>query len=136
MEEINKKYLPYNIKLKERARDLRKNCTRAEKKLWKEYLRTHRYKFTRQKPIDNYIVDFYCSELRLVIEVDGVTHLTDSEIVYDKIRTGILESYGLKVIRFWNDDILIGIHFIKEIIDKEIKKINLPPPSLIREGVK
>lgn len=82
----NIKYLSYNTKLKARARELRKNQTAAEKKLWNYYLKNHKYKFTRQKPINNYIVDFYCSKLKLVIEVDGETHLEEKDIIYDMIR--------------------------------------------------
>lgn len=118
------RYLPYNPNLKEKARDLRKNSTVAESKLWKEYLKSHKYKFTRQKPIDNYIVDFYCSKLGLIIEVDGTTHLDNRDIIYDKSRTTILEEkYGLRVIRFWNDDVLNGAHIVIQIIENEIKKL-------------
>jgi len=124
MKRINIKYLPYNSALKEKARYLRKNSTVAESKLWKEYLKEHKYKFTRQKPIDNFIVDFYCSELGLIIEADGTTHLDDRDIIYDNKRSDILEKkYGLKILRFWNDDILSGIHIVREIIENEIKKL-------------
>jgi len=110
------KYLPYNLALKERARDLRKNMTLAEKKLWKDFLKNHKYKFTRQKPINNYIVDFYCSGLGLVIEVDGTTHLDKKDILYDKKRTADLAKYGLKILRFWNNDILNGAYAVGEIM--------------------
>ena len=125
-------YLPYNKKLKEKARRLRNNMTAAEKKLWYEYLRNHKYIFKRQKPIDNYIVDFYCSKLKLVIEIDGETHLSKKEKEDDKERTRILESYGLKVLRFWNDDVLNGIEVVSEIIEEEIRKIKSPQPPLSR----
>jgi len=130
-------YLPYNFELKEKARVLRKNSTAAESKLWREYLKKHKHKFTRQKPIDNFIVDFYCSKLGLMIEVDGTTHLDRKNIVYDKNRSTVLEKkYGLRVIRFWNDDILRGMHIVIEIIENEIKKLEQPtPPSLVREGI-
>ena len=116
-------YLPYNKKLKEKARDLRNNMTAAEKKLWYGYLRNHRYIFLRQKPIDNYIVDFYCSKLKLVIEIDGETHLSEKGREYDEERTKALERYGLKVLRFWNDDVLNGIEVVSKIIEGEIRKI-------------
>jgi len=124
------KYLPYNLALKERARDLRKNMTLAEKKLWKDFLKNHKYKFTRQKPINNYIVDFYCSGLGLVIEVDGTTHLDKKDILYDKKRTADLAKYGLKILRFWNNDILNGAYAVGEIIDKEINRITHSSPPL------
>ena len=130
----NLKYLPYNSELKEKARDLRKNMTIAEKKLWREFLKSHKYKFTRQKPIDNYIVDFYCSELGLIVEVDGTTHLDDKDILYDKKRTINLAKYGLKILRFWNDDILSGMYVVGEIINCEINKITHPNPPLSGRG--
>jgi very-short-patch-repair endonuclease len=116
-------HLPYNPELKERARRLRKNMTPAEKKLWHKYLRQFPLPVYRQKPIDNYIVDFYIPKLKLVIEIDGETHIEKKEIKYDSERTKILESYGLKVLRFWNYDILgdsDGLEAISEIIHKEL----------------
>ena len=94
--------LPYNAKLKERARFLRNNQTNAEKKLWYQFLSLHRVKFNRQKIIDNYIVDFYCAKYKLVIELDGPSHDDDEAFEKDKMRTKKLESYGLTVIRFSN----------------------------------
>ncbi len=102
--------LPYNKTLTERARENRKNPTKAENKIWQEVLRMRQFadfKFLRQKPIDNYIVDFYCSELRLVIEIDGDSHVETIE--YDAVRTAVLESLGLQVVRFTNDEVLRNI---------------------------
>jgi len=93
-------YLPYNKALKARARELRNNPTMAENKLWHSCLKNHKYNFLRQKPIDNFIVDFYCSKLKLVIEIDGGTHLGDKDVLYDAKRTKILENYGLKFYAF------------------------------------
>ena len=60
----------------------------------------------RQRPIDNFIVDFYCSGLRLVIEIDGESHFTEQGKIYDEERTNILEGYGLQVVRFTNVEVL------------------------------
>ena len=98
-------FLPYNPQLVARAREMRKNPTVAERKLW-GYLRNFPVKFWRQKPINNFIVDFYCPKLKLVIEVDGDSHFTDSGLVYDEERTRVLEGYGLRVIRFTNDEVV------------------------------
>ena len=98
-------FLPYNPQLVARAKEMRKNPTIAERKLW-GYLRNFPVKFWRQRPIDNFIVDFYCPKLKLVIEVDGDSHFTDSGLVYDQERTRILEGYGLRIIRFTNDEVL------------------------------
>ena len=132
-------YLPYNKKLKERSRELRNNMTAAEKKLWYEYLRNYKYIFLRQKPIDNYIVDFFCSKLKLVIEIDGETHITEEDKKYDKRRTMILEKYGLKVLRFWNYDVLNGVEIVGEMIEREIGKIEKSflrknPPNPLYQG--
>ena len=103
-------FLPYNKNLTERARENRKTPTKAENKIWNEVLRMKQfadYKFLRQKPIDNYIVDFYCSELRLVIEIDGDSHADSVE--YDAERTKVLAALGLKVVRYTNDEVLQNI---------------------------
>ena len=91
--------------LKQKARYLRKNMTDQERKLW-FILRNrqfYNYRFMRQFIIGNYIVDFVCSEKRIVIEIDGGQHSETEE--YDKKRTDFLESKGYKVVRFWNNDI-------------------------------
>ena len=96
---MDKKYI--------RARELRKNTTPQEQKLW-DILRKknfHGLKFTRQFPIGNYIVDFVCRSKKIVIEVDGGQHNEESNIKSDKIRTEYLNSKGYKVIRFWNNEI-------------------------------
>ena len=99
-------FLPYNQKLVERAKEMRKNPTPAERKIWQEYLRRFPLKVWRQKPIDNFIVDFYCPKLYLVIELDGENHFTDERIAYDRDRTKVLESYGLQVVRFTNYEVM------------------------------
>jgi very-short-patch-repair endonuclease len=103
-------FLPYNPKLTELARVNRQNPTAAELKIWKEVLRQRQfadYKFLRQKPIDEFIVDFYCSTLQLVIEIDGDSHAEAVE--YDAARTGILSKHGLTLIRYTNNDVLQNI---------------------------
>jgi very-short-patch-repair endonuclease len=99
-------HLPYNCSLVAKAKELRKNMTLAEKKLWFGYLRTFKFRVLRQRPIDNFIVDFYCHTLKLVIEIDGESHFTTSGRMADLERTKILEGYGLKVIRFTNEEVL------------------------------
>ena len=110
-------HLPYNPKLIEKAKELRKNMTPAEKKLWNNYLKTLKTRFLRQRPIDNFIVDFYCAKLRLVIEIDGETHFTDEAKTYDAQRTLILQGYGLQVIRFINNDVYHKIEGVCECIE-------------------
>jgi very-short-patch-repair endonuclease len=99
-------HLPYNPNLIDRAKELRKNMTPAERKLWYDYLRTFKYRVLRQRPIDHFIVDFYCHSLKLVIEIDGDGHFTEAGIAADRERTQQLESYGIRVIRFTNQEVL------------------------------
>ncbi len=99
-------FLPYNPLLVDRAKEMRKNPTPAERKLWQQYLRTFPLKMWRQKPIDHFIVDFYCPKLKLVIEVDGESHFTEEGMTYDEERTRILAGYGLQVVRFTNDEVM------------------------------
>jgi len=90
-----------------RARRLRNECTDAERCLW-YFLRRQQlvgYKFRRQYPLAGYIVDFTCVSAHLVIELDGGQHL--DALAYDKVRTRTLERQGYRVLRFWNDDVLL-----------------------------
>ena len=99
-----------------KARELRKNPTEAERKLWK-HLRLHQiggYKFRRQQPLGQYILDFVCLEKRLIVELDGGQH--SEQIVYDSERTEWLEAQGFRVLRFWNNEVLKEIEVVKEVI--------------------
>ncbi|MDD2271770.1 MAG: DUF559 domain-containing protein [Desulfuromonadaceae bacterium] len=114
-------YLPYNKKLTTLARENRNSPTVAETRIWQEILRMRQfaaYKFLRQKPVGGYIVDFYCAQLRLVIEIDGDSHAETAE--YDAERTGFLGSLGLRVIRFCNDDVLQNIEGAYEELNRAI----------------
>lgn len=96
----------YDKKLKSRTNELRKNMTQQEWNLWYFYLRNHRLKWYRQRIIDRFIVDFYCHAAKLVIEIDGKQHYTDQGIVYDTERTQVLQGYGLKVLRYTNQQLV------------------------------
>ncbi|HUT41758.1 MAG TPA: endonuclease domain-containing protein [Gammaproteobacteria bacterium] len=115
--------------MKALARTLRKNSTDAERELWK-YLRAHRmagFKFRRQYVIEPYIVDFVCLEAKLIVEADGGQHLEQLE--EDRTRTEFLESLGYKVMRFWNNDILIDTHAVLDSIHEGLNNIPSPQPS-------
>ena len=109
-------FLPYNKDRVPRAKELRKSMTKAERKIWGEVFRNKQFeelRWLRQRPIANFIVDFYCAELKLVVEIDGGSHFTQARKVYDEERTKILEGYGLTVIRFTNEEVLknlAGVH--------------------------
>ena len=114
--------LKYNKDLIVYAKELRKNMTPWEMKLWNWFLREYPIRFQRQKVIDNYIVDFYCAKARLVIELDGGGHYTDEQMQYDATRTRILEKYGLKVLRICNLEIDNNFYHVCEYIDREVKQ--------------
>jgi very-short-patch-repair endonuclease len=99
-------HLPYNQNLIELARQMRQNPTSAERKLWHEYLRNLPIRILRQKPIDRFIVDFYCAATKLAIEVDGEQHYTEAGLVYDKERSSILAGYEINIIRFTNQEVI------------------------------
>lgn len=99
-------HLPYNPELVGRAKELRLNMTPAEQKLWFGYLRNFKFRVLRQRPIDYFIVDFYCAKLKLVIEVDGAGHFTPEGRAADQRRTGRLASYGITVLRFGNEEVM------------------------------
>jgi very-short-patch-repair endonuclease len=114
-------HLPYNPDLVERARQMRKSMTKAEFKLWTDFLKDHELKFMRQRPIDNYIVDFYCAEKKLAVEVDGDSHYSADALEYDVKRTGVLKEYGITVLRFTNDDVLQNFNGVSQRISEFLK---------------
>lgn len=95
----------HNSILTENAKTLRKEMTKEERHLWYDFLRSYPIRFLRQKVIDNYIVDFYCHEARLIIELDGSQHYTTPGISKDKIRTEKIENRNLTVMRIPNNEI-------------------------------
>ena len=112
----------HNKKIVPTAKMLRKNMTKEEKRLWHDFLRTYPNRFTRQKIIGNYIVDFYCASAKLVIELDGSGHYTKEGIEYGKQRTAFLEEYGLQVLRIPNTEINKNFRNICEYIDGVVKQ--------------
>ncbi len=87
------------------AKILRKNMTKEEKRLWYDFLRNYPIRFSKQKVLGKYIVDFYSAEAKLVIELDGSGHYTEKGEAYDKERTEFLKGYGLTVLRIPNNEI-------------------------------
>ncbi len=118
----------YNKNLQPYANRLRKEMTKAEACLWKYVLRASQLKgfqFRRQRPVLNYIADFMCKELMLIIEVDGITHHWEETIKKDEIRQKALESAGFTVLRFSDDEVLNHIHAVNNFLEDWIeKKIN------------
>jgi len=111
-----------HIKNVDKARDLRKNQTEAESLLW-YHIRNKRFqgfKFRRQLPIGNYIVDFVCESVKVIIELDGSQHM-DTEL-YDNKRTQYLSSLGYKVLRYWNNELLSQTDSVLESIRLNLLK--------------
>jgi len=128
--------LPYNKNLKQRSRQLRKSMTDAERHLWAKIRmkQLKGYQFYRQKPIGDYIVDFFCPRAKLVVEVDGSQHSSDEMAEYDRIRDEHMRNLGLRVLRFTNTEVLTNIEGIIESIIENMQEIPLTPP--LRKGEK
>jgi very-short-patch-repair endonuclease len=110
-----------------RARELRRNMTEAEAKLWSR-LRDGRLltlKFRRQVPIGSFIADFCCRSCRLIVELDGGQHAENAE--QDAVRTRLLAEHGYTVLRFWNDDVLKHTDLVLEEIARVVMRQNLSP---------
>ena len=115
-----KPYEKGNIKL---AKKLRSEQTEWENKFWFKFLRNYPVRFQRQKAIGKYIVDFYCAQARLIIELDGYYHTTDSQYKYDTDRTAELEKLGMTVVRFKNVEIEQEFDRVCRQTDYYVKKL-------------
>jgi very-short-patch-repair endonuclease len=98
-------HMPYNAANVDKAKAMRREMTPEEKKLWFGFLRNFKYRVLRQRPIDHFVVDFYCSKLKLAIEADGTQHQTEKGLRYDKQRSAVLAAYGIQMLRFKNQEI-------------------------------
>jgi len=122
--------IPYNKNLKELSKSLRDNLTEAERCLWTRIRLKHLgYMFYRQKPIGEYIVDFYCPKARLVVEVDGGQHFTEDEASNDRVRDEYMRSLGLMVLRFSNSEVLKNADSVAVTIYELLGKIRHSAPS-------
>ncbi len=122
--------IPYNPKLKTYARENRKKGILAEVILWKRIQKKATgVEFHRQVPILNYIVDFYCHEIFLAIEVDGYSHTLDGAEMRDEKRQKELETCGVKFIRFNDRDIKYHMQFVLEELDRKIAELQKPATS-------
>ena len=111
----NKRLVPY-------AKKLRTNMTKEERHLWYDFLRSYPVRFSRQKVLGKYIVDFYSAEAKLVIELDGSQHFEKENMDYDEERTAFLEGYGLRVLRIPNIEVTRNFHGVCEYIDDDCEQ--------------
>ena len=96
--------------------------TKEERRLWYDFLKGYPVRFLRQKVIDNYIVDFYCHDARLVIELDGSQHYEEKALLKDRIRTERIENRNLTVIRIPNNEVMRNFSGVCKYIDMEVKE--------------
>jgi very-short-patch-repair endonuclease len=120
----------YNKQLKQTARTLRANMTDAEQKLWYHLRRKQiqGLQFYRQKPLLNFIVDFYCPAAKLVVEIDGSQHAETSHQLEDQRRSELLASLGLAVLRFDNRQVLLEMDAVLAVINSAVAERKLNPP--------
>ena len=115
--------------MKERARVLRQDMTIAENRMW-YFLRNRRlngYKFVREYVIGDYIADFVCHDKKLIVEIDGGQHMEAAE--YDQRRTNYLTAKGYKVVRFWNNEVLLNVQGVLETILRSLE--DMPPENTL-----
>ncbi|MBQ8403903.1 MAG: endonuclease domain-containing protein [Clostridia bacterium] len=123
--------IPYNKKLVSNARTLRKNMTPEENHLWYDFLKRLSVNVRRQHNIENYIVDFYIAEKKVVIEIDGRQHLLPEHKEADEQRDAVMSSWGIAVLRYSNDSIRNNFNAVAEdILSKlELDISDLKPPK-------
>lgn len=131
----------YNKNLQPLANRLRNNMTKAEACLWKYALRAGKmsqWQFRRQRPVLNYIADFMCKELMLIIEVDGISHHWETTILKDEKKQLDLETAGFKILRFSDAEVLNDMSNVIRVIDywleKRQKELEIPPPNPRQRG--
>ena len=106
---------------------MRKHLSKAEAVMWKNLSRRQLrgYKFRRQYSIDRYIIDFYCPELKLALEIDGDTHYRNDKREYDIEREHYIESFGVRFLRFTNNEVLHDLHGVLWSIETKIKELEI-----------
>jgi very-short-patch-repair endonuclease len=122
-------FLKNDPHIKERRRELRRRQTEAERFLWGALRNRHLQglKFFRQYSFGPYILDFYCPEKSLAIELDGGQHNLPENRAYDADRTAYLEAHGVEVIRFWNSDVMQDVQAVLQVIAQQATESVTPP---------
>ena len=115
-------YTGFNPANLDKAKSLRREMTKEERRLWHDFLKTYPIHFYRQRPIERYIVDFYCSAAGLVVELDGDQHGEYAAQEYDRVRTETLEKRALRVLRFANSDVSRGFERVCLAINRAVRE--------------
>ncbi|MDP2337213.1 MAG: endonuclease domain-containing protein [Bacteroidota bacterium] len=128
--------IPYSPHLKEYARQLRKHSTKSEIFMWKmlKGKELHGYDFHRQKPLDNYIADFFCHELMLAIELDGYTHFFEEVQQKDRRKQERLSELGVTVLRFTDDEVFNDTDNVFKVIENYITEYEMTHPRPLSRG--
>ena len=112
----------HNKSLVPNAKELRNNMTKEERRLWYDFLKNYPVRFSRQKVLGKYIVDFYSASAKLIIELDGSQHFEEAGQQYDAKRKAYLNAYGLRVIRIPNNAINDNFDGVCAYLDNELKQ--------------
>ena len=115
----------HNKELTPLARQLRREMTKEERHLWYDFLRTYPVRFSRQKVLGRYIVDFYSAKAKLVIELDGSQHYGAEQVAKDAERTAFLNGYGLQVVRIPNHEVSENFEGVCAYIDAVVGRQSL-----------
>ena len=131
-----RKIIPYNPNLKQLARDLRNNSTKSEIILWLKLKNKqfYGYDFHRQKPLDNFIADFYCSALMLVIEIDGYSHELLEVYEKDRLKDKRLKEFGITVLRFSDHQVLNDMENLLRVLEDYVANYEEHTPNPSQEG--
>ena len=112
----------HNPNLVSNAKNLRKNMTKEERHLWYDFLRQYPVRFQRQKVLGRYIVDFYCAQAKLIVELDGSQHYESENMEKDETRSQYLKGYGLSVLRIPNNEVMQNFDGVCLYIDTAVKE--------------
>jgi len=125
----------YNKKLKPFARQLRRTLTKSEACLWKYALKEKQmkgYQFKRQRPVLQYVADFFCRKLMLIVELDGITHDNETAHAKDTIREECLKNAGYKIVRFTDEEVINNIAGVVSKLERIIDEIEASSPGATR----
>ncbi|MCK7506627.1 MAG: endonuclease domain-containing protein [Desulfobacterales bacterium] len=139
MDEANDRHHTQQFRLQQKSStsglSVKKNMTKAEASLWKYVLKEKQlkgYQFRRQRPVLQYIADFLCKELMLIVEVDGITHDTEETVAKDRQRENDLIEEGFKIVRFTDEEVLANINGVADQLATMVEELEKSTPGVSR----